>query len=162
MTDLLRDPVGRQRLLRVRLADGEIVRRRVPVEGASAGGEHHTLGLGLARPLEDVQRADDVDVGVVGRARHRDPDVRLRGEVEDELGPAPGHQLDDRRRGDVEVMDVERPAPALAGVGQVGQRTGREVVDDVDLVALGQEPVDQVRTDEARAAGHEGAHDRPS
>ena len=146
----------------VRLAHGQIVRRRVPVEGAAAGGEHDALGSGLARALEDAQRADDVDVGVVGRPRDRDPDIRLGGEMEDELGPPPGHQLCDRRRRYVQVMDVERTAATLAGLGQVGQRAGGEVVDDVDLVALREEAVDQVRTDEARAAGHEGAHEPPS
>ena len=94
---LLGHPVRRQRLLGVRLADREVLGRRVPVERAAAGGEHDALGLGLARALEDVQRADDVDRGVEGRSGHRDPDVGLRGEVEDELGPAARHQLDDGR-----------------------------------------------------------------
>ena len=55
---------------------------------------------------------------------------------------------------DVEVVEAQRAARG-AGVGEVGERPGRQVVDDVDLVALGEEAVDEVRPDEARAAGHQ-------
>ncbi len=44
------------------------------------------------------------------------------------------------------------------GVGQVGQGAGGQVVDHVDGVALGQEPVDQGRADEAGPAGDQRAH----
>ena len=59
------------------------------------------------------------------------------------------------------MVEGERP-PALAGIGQVGQRPAREVVDDVDLVTLDEQPVDQGGTDEAGPARHHCAHVRIS
>ena len=109
MTDFFETPYGDSGCCGVRLAHGQVLRRGVAVERPAAGGEHDALGLGLTRPLEDVQRADDVDGGVVGGLGDRDPDVGLRGEMEDELGPPAGHQFDDRRRRDVEMVDRGAP-----------------------------------------------------
>ena len=64
-----------------------------------------------------------------------------------QLGPA-----------DVEVVDRERVPARAPRIGQVREASGREVVDDVDLVTLGQQPVDEVRPDEARATRDERAH----
>ena len=44
------------------------------------------------------------------------------------------------------------------GLGQVGERAAREVVDDVDAVALGEQAVDQGRPDEPRPAGDQCPH----
>ena len=59
---------------------------------------------------------------------------------------------------DVELVEREVVVARSPRVGQVGQRAGRQVVDDVDRVALGQQPVDEVRADEAGATGDERAH----
>ena len=45
-----------------------------------------------------------------------------------------------------------------SGLGQVGQRAARQVVDHVDAVALGQQPVDERRADEPGAAGDQCLH----
>src|SRR5262249_40159316 len=64
------------------------------------------------------------------------------------------------------ITDVELEEPA-ARVAQRGGEIGFllpaivegvEVVEDDDLRAVGQEAIDQVRTDEARSAGHQGSH----
>src|SRR3546814_8741956 len=66
---------------------------------------------------------------------------------------------DDRGLTDVELVEREVVRAVGAGLGQVGQVAAREVVDHVDAVALGEEPVDERRADEAGAAGDEGLHD---
>ena len=40
----------------------------------------------------------------------------------------------------------------------VDARAGREVIDDTDLMTFGQQRVDQMRPDEARATGDQRAH----
>ena len=81
--------------------------------------------------------------------------------MEDHLGPAPVDELDHRRGSDVELVEAQ----LVAGLGprrlQVGQRAGGEVVDDVDPVAFGQQPVDEVRADEPGSPGHHHSHRRP-
>src|SRR5512138_4046873 len=44
------------------------------------------------------------------------------------------------------------------GLGEVAQRAGRQVVDDVDDVALGDEPIDEVRADEPGAPDDQRVH----
>ncbi len=66
--------------------------------------------------------------------------------------------------GDDDVEPVERE-PAVgqrARVGEVRERAGREVVDDVDAPVFGQQPVDERRTDESGAAGDEACIARRS
>ena len=70
----------------MRFAYREILGGRLAVERAPAGGEDDPLGLGLARPLEDVERAHDVHRGVERRSGHRDTHVGLGGQMEDQLG----------------------------------------------------------------------------
>ena len=142
----------------MRLADGQIFGRRLAVQGAPAGREDHPLGLGLARSFENVQGADDVHLGIEGRPGHRHPHVRLGRQVEDELGTAADHEVDDGGSGDVEVVNGERPPCAPPGIGQIGQRPGREIVDDVDLVTLHEESVHQCRADEPGSTRHHRAH----
>ena len=54
-------------------------------------------------------------------------------------------------------MDLQL-AGHLPRVGEVGERAVAEVVDDVDRVALGQQPLGEVRADEPGPTHHE----RPS
>ena len=51
---------------------------------------------------------------------------------------------DDAGLADVEVVERELVRPVGPRLGQVGERPGRQVVDDVDRVALGQQPIDEV------------------
>ena len=76
--------------------------------------------------------------------------------MEHHLGP------DDRRevghpRGVGDVLGVQLGA-LLEGGLEVRQPPGREIVDDVHLVAVRDEHVDDVGADEAGAAGDEDLH----
>jgi len=75
--------------------------------------------------------------------------------VEDQLGPLDGT----RQR--LVVQDVAFDQIDLVGeVGQVLALARREVVDDADLVAPGQQRARQRRSDEAGSAGDQAkAHD---
>ena len=53
----------------------------------------------------------------------------------------------------VAADDLE--APVALGEVEVGPAAGGEVVEDPDPVALAEEALDDVRADEARAAGHQ-------
>ena len=155
---LLGHAVGRQGLLGMRFAHREVLSSRLAVERATTGGEDHPFGLGLARSLQHIERAHDVDRGVEGRSGNRDAHVGLGGQVEDQLGTTPRHQLDDRRCADVQRMDGEGPARAAAGLGQIQERARREVVDDVDLVPFDEQAVDQIGSDEPGASRDQRAH----
>ena len=87
--------------------------------------------------------------GVLHRLQHRP----VGGLVEDDVDA--GHRRPHRRL----VPDV---AFDQFGVGRhvVGE-AGREIVEHPDLEAFGQEPVGQVRPDEARSAGDERPHGGP-
>ena len=132
---LLGHAVRRQRPLGLRLLDRQLF--GVAVDRPPARREHHLAGARRPSPLEGPQRPQDVDVGVEHRVGHRDPDVGLGGQVEDDLGLAPGHQLDQVGRTDVELVEME-PAATGAGLRQVGQRARGQVVHHVDRVALGE------------------------
>ena len=106
-----------------------------------------------ARRLEHAQRADDVDLGVANRVvdRARVPDAR--GQVEDDVA-ALGGRLGDARRGHVAVDEL--------GVGAEVLRVARgQVVEDDDLVPLGQQQLDEVAADEPCAAGDQCLHPSP-
>ena len=62
------------------------------------------------------------------------------------------------RSPDVEPVEREVVARPRPGVGEIAERAGRQVVDDVDLPALGEQPVGERRTDEPGAAGDERSH----
>ena len=98
---------------------------------------------------------EDVDLGVEGRVLDRYPHVGLGGEVEDHLRPALGHQVGQARVADVEAVEGEPAVGHGPGRAEVGQRTGREVVDHVDLLPLGQEALDEAGADEPGAPGDE-------
>ena len=73
-----------------------------------------------------------------------------------------GREVDDRVDG-ADLLDVllhgDVAAIALALRGQVGRVSGiRELVQDDDVVARGEHALDEMRADEARAAGDEEAH----
>src|SRR4029450_2338438 len=53
------------------------------------------------------------------------------------------------------LVEVELVRPVGPGLGQVGQRSARQVVEHVDLVPLGQQPIDQGRSDEPRPSRHQ-------
>ncbi|GGV12833.1 hypothetical protein GCM10010182_36460 [Actinomadura cremea] len=67
----------------------------------------------------------------------------------DDLGPPRGGPLDQRRVRDVQLPQLD--------VG-TDVRAGRQIVHADDLVAVGEEPVDEMGTDEAGRAGDQNEH----
>src|SRR5262249_302538 len=67
----------------------------------------------------------------------------------------PRHELGQIRRAHVEVMELEPAGAPRPGIGEVGERAGRQVVDHVDGAAFGQQPIDEGRADEAGSPGYE-------
>ncbi len=153
---LLRHAVRRLRALRMTLPHRQVLGGAV--KRPARRREDDLLGPGRERALADVQRPQDVDLGVEHRPGDRHADVGLRREVEDDVGLAVRDEVGDRRRPDVEAVERELAAAERAGVGQVRQRSGGEVVDDVDVPALGEQSVGKSRSDEAGTAGHERFH----
>ena len=82
-----------------------------------------------------------------------------RREVDHDVGLTAGEQLVELVGAHVEMVELRaRRSTTARAVGQVAERARGEVVDDVDEVALGQQPVDQVRADEPGAADDEHVH----
>ena len=75
--------------------------------------------------------------------------TRQQRQQHDHLGPAhTDHRVDVGAPG-IEVMDLQSSASG-AGLGEVGEAPGGEVVDDVDLLAFGEQAIDQMGADESR------------
>src|SRR6185503_1319257 len=105
-----------------------------------------------ASPLEQRHRAEHVRVDELLRPEDRAVDVRLRGEIDDGLAGLPG-ALDGLRVGDVADDEIDPGPLQIGGIAGV-----RELVEDDDVVAARDQPSDEVRADEAGAAGDEHAH----
>jgi hypothetical protein len=108
----------------------------------------------LQAELEHVDGPLDVRVqvhdGIAERADQRD----LAGDVEDSIEPLVEHGL--------ELRDPADVASCVTRAGRdVRADAGRFVVDDEDIVAAPDEPIRQMRTDEAGASGHEDPHRSP-
>ncbi len=110
---------------------------------------------GAPRPFEDAQRTDDVDLGVEHGVSHRDPHVDLGSQVEDHFRLAPHHQVDEVGRANVQLVKIEAPAAVGPSLGQVGERSRRQVVHHVHRLAFGQKAVHQGRPDETGPTGDE-------
>ena len=73
--------------------------------------------------------------------------------MEDEFRTTSCHKFDHCGSGDVQMVDGQCPAGAPSGIGQIGEGAGGEVVDDIDLMALDQQPIHQGGPDEPCSAG---------
>ena len=142
----LRGSVRGQRRERGVLAGGL---RALAVDRASGRAEDDLRAVATSR-LEHPDRADHVRLGVVDGAVDRDPDIRLRGEVEHRLGPHLVEELVERL---ADVLHVEH-----GPVGHVLALPGCQRVDDGDLVAAGDERVHDVGSDESGPACHHRSH----
>ena len=71
--------------------------------------------------------------------------------MEDHLGSAVRHEVDELRRPDVEAVEAELAVALGPGFAEVGQRAGGQVVDDVDLTSLREQTVDEGASNEAGA-----------
>ena len=124
------------------------------VHGPARRGEEDMLqGAGGAPSLHDIEQAHNVDVGVEGRQRHALANIHLGGVQTQHLGckgsdRGGGH-------GAAHVGDDEAGARV-----DLGAKPRREVVDDDDVIAVSDEAVDEVGTNEAGAAGDKNSHGR--
>ena len=145
----LRDAVAGVRPDRVVERDRLLGRRRAVAERGLEVEE--PLDAGGLRGLDDVDRAE--------RVRHdvRAPGLGVlvrRGGVDDEVGPeALERVVDGAGVLDRVLHDLEPVA-----LGQVVAPPGGVVVDDEDLVALIQQPIGEVRADEAGSARDQDLH----
>ncbi len=149
--------VGGLRVQRRLLGGGQVLRGAV--DGAAGRREHDLAHARVPRGLGDVDGAHHVLVRVGQRVGHADPDVDLRGQVEDHLGRGVGDDVAQVGRGDVDL--VQRQASGGRRGGQVLPPPAAQVVGDVHVVAVGQQPVDQGGADEPGSAGDECPHAVP-
>ena len=108
--------------------------------------------------MEQVDSAEDIDVGIEGGIDHRGAHVDLGGEVKDDLRGEPDDDVPELLGTDIHLMEVDVAAAACVPEG--GQHPGGQIVDDQHLGALVDQSIDQVAADEACAAGHDGLGDR--
>ena len=147
--------VGRDRSQGQRLDHREIVAVDLAVDGQRVGGHDHLAHVGADRGFEEVDGPDD-DVtsrpdGVLGGTvgwRHR--------AVEHDFGADAADDVAHRVGDEFEPVELQRARVLATGSIQVGEAAGREVVDDHDAPALGQQSVHQGRPDESGTAGHQG------
>src|SRR5690606_7341192 len=93
---------------------------------------------------------------------HRHPFVDVSGEVDRHRWRSALGAAEHRRISEVDPVRRELVVGRGPGVGQVGKRTGGQIVDHVDLVSFGQQSVHQRGPDEPGTAGDEDPHDPPS
>ena len=128
-------------------------RRRVAFAvDRAAGRAEHDLRPVPAGGLDDAERPEHVDLRVVDRLCNRGADVRLRGEVEADLGAC---LVEDK----VEVVvpaDVAHVQPHP--VRHEFALAGGEIVEHVHLVAARRERRGDVRADETCTAGDHCPH----
>ena len=92
---------------------------------------------------------------IVDRTLNRGNDVRERGEVE-HTAAFPHVRVRLPGFGDVHLVHDE--TRIVLYVPEVLRAARREVVEDNDLVAVGEQAIDQVASDEAGAARHDASH----
>jgi hypothetical protein len=105
----------------LRLAYGQIGSARSAVDGATAGGEHDLAGTGPPGPFHHVEAANHVDHGVEHWIGHRDADIDLGCQVEDDVGLTSFDQVGDGRIPNVEPVELKDVIRVGSGVSQVGQ-----------------------------------------
>ncbi len=125
----------------------------VAVHLGARGDQHRLLEAGavLEHVLGSLHVRQQRSAGLLDDQAHADGGR----EVVDRVAPV--HELADDGRGEHRVDD-EVEALAIAEVGDIRLCARREVVEGVDLPALVEQELGQVRTDEAGAAGDQRAH----
>jgi hypothetical protein len=103
-------------------------------------------------------RAADVDRGVEGRVGDRSAHVDLCRQVKHHLGRRRRDPFGQRRR--IADVELDQLGPRRQRAVEVLAPPGGEVVDHGHLVAPRQQRVDQIRADEAGAAGDQSLHTR--
>ena len=123
---------------------------RLAVDGPAARDEDDLADPAPHALLEQVDRAEHVHVGVVDRVFDRLAHFGMGRVVVDDLRPRRVENLGQLRTADVRFIEGGR------GV-DVAAVAGAQDVDDRDLVPGRDQPVDDVRADEAGPAGHDRA-----
>ena len=142
----LRDAVGRDRIRGVILVRREAL--GVAVDRAPAGREDDLGDTGRERRPRDADRAEDVDLrvedGILDGLSH----VDLRRVMEDRV-----HVRVVKEAFEVEAADVafDESGPFR----EAGPLARREIVEDDDVLAIGEKGVCEMGADETGAAGHE-------
>ena len=128
---LLGYPVGRHRPLWVRLADREVGRVGRAVDGAAARSEHDLRRVGGAGAFHDVKAPEDVDGGVPHRIADRHSDVGLGSEVEHQIGPAGGDEVDGCVGGHVVLVERQPLSAGVERLSEVVAASRGEVVEHI-------------------------------
>src|SRR5579872_4070125 len=130
--------------------------RRVPVD-RSRRREDDTRHAVLAHRLEHVERGNGVLIEIPARVFGSEPDVGVRRQVEH--GLAASHS-GAQRVGVERVGFDQRGAWMTQRVLDERALPRREVVEDDDVIADLEQPIDEITADEAGAARYETAHYR--
>src|SRR5439155_4085948 len=146
----LGDPIRTDRVQGLGLRHG--LPQGVAVDSPARGGEDDLSATGGDGGLHHVHGAEHIDGRVPERIRGRARHQCLRREMEDDARCEP---LADPHHF-LEIADVG--LDEFGARVNVDARAGREVIDDTDLMTFGQQRVDQMRPDEARATGDQRAH----
>ena len=141
---------GESALLHRQLAPG-----RVAVEGGGRQRRHDLRDAGAAGRVEHAEhrreRAPELDRRHAVAGHQGEVEDLARSVHRDQGGEIVAARVE---RVDVQLADVQ-PGRLGAGRRQVAERPGREVVDDVDRAALGDQALDEVGADEAGATDDE-------
>ena len=122
------------------------------VERTTRRAEDHLAHAVVHARLEEIETADDVDLGVVGGVCDGLRHLRLGGMVVHQLGPKSRDCFFYLRLvAQVDAVNGSRPI-------HVADLAGAEVVQDGDLMAGRDVRVDHVGTDEAGSASHQDSH----
>jgi hypothetical protein len=123
----------------------------VPVTGAPGRHVDDAARPGAPAAFEQIDGAQDVDLGVEGWIRDRSGHGGLRREMNDGVGRLGAEDVVHRRAADVDYVEPRRRIDLLSPAGT-------EVVHHGHLVARFDTAVDHVGADESRAARDEDLH----
>ena len=125
------------------LLDGQLARRGGAVQHRRRKGDDDLLDRRRPAGVEDAEHRGERAAELDDRRRGGDEE----GEVDDMAWPSQRDQRGEIRRRRIEGVDVQLAAAARRrrpGIGEVGEGTRREVVDDLDRRPLGDKAFDEV------------------
>src|SRR5699024_4291763 len=150
----LRCRVERMRIHWGVLSDGE--RLWQTVDGAARGGVDDLADTSGTCGLSQADSRQDIELCVVNGILDGFADIDLGCEVEDDLGAEIAHDFVNIHG--EQFSHYERDLLGTIVLSQVLTATAAQVVNDENLVSLRNKKVNEVRADEAGAAGDDGTH----
>ena len=123
-----------------------------PIDCAAGAGEDKAAYPSLPGRIEQMDRAEHVDLSVAGRFTHTDRDAGLRGLMADDIRPKLAEYFLDR----FAAADVDREKRRR--VGHVFAPARAQVVQARDVVARREGSVHDVAADETRRARDQDSH----